>query len=127
MPSTPPNVVSKPVANVVLVTVRGPLKLGHAPLDELKETLRVLADSGQVNVVCDLREMPLFDSTGIGTLVLGYTSMKRRGGTLKLCGVCDLAQRMLKTVGLLSVLEVFDTCEQAMASFDSRVSGISAA
>jgi anti-anti-sigma regulatory factor len=43
--------------------------------------------------------------------------MKRRGGTIKLCGMVDLARQMLKTVGLLRIFEVYDTREQALASF----------
>ena len=92
-----PTVTSSPVGNVTVVSVRGPLKLGHPPLDELRETFRRLADSGQVHVLVDLAEMPLFDSTGIGVLVLGYTSMRRRNGTCKVCSLGDLARKMLKT------------------------------
>jgi anti-sigma B factor antagonist len=117
MPVTSPAVTVKPVGDITLVTVRGPLKLGHPPLDELKDTFRHLADSGQVDVVVDLSGMPAFDSTGIGVLVLGYTSMRRRSGTVKLCTLAKLARQMLKTVGLLAVFEVFETREQALASF----------
>ena len=117
MPVTSPTVTSTPVGDVIVVAVRGPLKLGHPPLDELQQTFRRLADNGQVNVVVDLAEMPLFDSTGIGVLVLGYTSMRRRNGTVKLCGLADLARKMLKTVGLLNVFEVFPDRERALASF----------
>jgi len=117
MPVTSPSVTSTPVGDVTVVAVRGPLKLGHPPLDELQQTFRRLADNGQVDVVVDLSEMPLFDSTGIGMLVLGFTSMRRRGGTVKLCCLVDLARKMLKTVGLLSVFEIFEDREQAVASF----------
>ena len=120
MPVSSPTVTAKPVGDVTLVTVRGPLKIGHAPLDELKATFRHLADGGQVDVVVDLAEMPLFDSTGIGVLVLGYTSMRRRGGTVKLCNLVDLATKMLKTVGLLRIFEVYNDREQAIGSFQSK-------
>ena len=123
MPVTPPSVTTVPVGALTVVTVRGPLKLGHQPLDELRQTFRQLADSGQVDVVVDLSAMPLFDSTGIGVLVLGYTSMRRRGGTCKLCGLGELARKMLKTVGLLNVFEVFPDHEQALASFREGPSG----
>ena len=117
MAVTSGNVTATPVGALTVVAVRGPLKLGHPPLEELREALRQLADSGQVDLVIDLKEMPLFDSTGIGVLAVGYTSMKRRGGTIKLCGMVDLARQMLKTVGLLRIFEVYDTREQALASF----------
>ena len=117
MPVTSPTVTTTPAGNVTVVAVRGPLKLGHPPLDELQATFRRLADSGQVQIVVDLSEMPLFDSTGIGVLVLGYTSMRKRGGTSKLCGVGALANKMLKSVGLLKVFEVFPDRAQALKSF----------
>jgi len=121
----PKTVIVKPVGAVDVVQVRGPLKIGHPPLDELKDTFRTLADSNHVNLVVDLSEMPLFDSTGIGVLVLGYTSMKKRGGNIRLSGLADLARKMLKTVGLLGVIEVYETREEALASFEQQ--GISAA
>src|SRR5947208_2085533 len=117
MPVTTPSVTTNPVGDVTVVNVRGPLKLGHPPLDELQQTLRRLADNGQVKVVVDLSEIPLFDSTGIGVLVLGFTSMRKRQGTLKLCSVGDLARKMLKTVGLFSVFDVYPDREQALGSF----------
>jgi anti-sigma B factor antagonist len=117
MPVTSPTVTTTPAGDLTVVTVRGPLKLGHPPLDELQATFRRLADSGQVDVVVDLTAMPLFDSTGIGVLVLGYTSMRRRGGTVKLCGLVELARKMLRVVGLLNVFEVFAERKQALASF----------
>lgn len=119
MPTTVPTVTAKPVGELTLVTVRGHLKIGHPPLDELRDTLRHLADSGQVQVLIDLSEMPAFDSTGIGVLAVGYTSMRKRSGNIKLCGLPDLARQMLKTVGLLRIFEVFDTREQALASYQA--------
>ena len=122
----PKNVTVKPVGDVDVVQVRGPLKIGHPPLDELKDTFRTLADSDHVRVVVDLSEMPLFDSTGIGTLVVGFTSMRKRGGTIKLCGLVDLARKMLKTVALLGVIEVYTTSEEAVASFQQQGTALSA-
>ena len=118
MPTALPTVVAKPTGKLTLVTVRGPLKIGHPPLDELRETLRHLADNGSVQVLIDLSEMPAFDSTGIGVLAVGYTSMRRRGGNIKLCGLPDLARQMLKTVGLLAIFEVFDKRDKALASWN---------
>jgi anti-anti-sigma factor len=117
MPTSLPTVTAKPVGNLTLVTVRGHLKIGHPPLDELRETLRHLADGGQVQLVIDLSEMPAFDSTGIGLLAVGYTSMRKRGGNIKLCGLPDLARQMLKTVGLLNIFEVYDARDEALASW----------
>ncbi len=112
-----PTVTAVPSGNLTIVSVRGPLKLGHPPLEELRETLRHLADTGQVDVVVDMTEMPAFDSTGIGILTVGYTSMRRRGGTIKLCALPELARQMLKTVGLLRIFEVYEDRKQALASF----------
>jgi anti-anti-sigma factor len=118
MVTTLPTVTAKPAGNITLVSVRGHLKIGHPPLDELRDTLRHLADNGQVQVLIDLTEMPAFDSTGIGLLAVGYTSMRKRGGNIKLCGLPDLARQMLKTVGLLRIFEVFDTRDEALASWN---------
>jgi len=57
------------------------------------------------------------DSSGIGVLVKSMVSAKQRGGSLRLVNPSKFALHTLRLVGVLGLFEVFETEDQAVASF----------
>jgi len=51
-------------------------------VSELRTTLREVAGAGSHNLVLDLRQVRMVDSSGIGLLVAAHNSMRRLGGSL---------------------------------------------
>lgn len=103
-------------SHVFLVHLRGPLRLGEA-VDGLRKTLEELLGSGEHNLVIDLSEVPMIDSSGIGIVVRYLATTKARGGSVKLLNPSQFAVRTLKLVGVLNLFEVFDNEEKAVESF----------
>ncbi len=101
---------------IKVVKLRGKLTLGE-PVDKLRETLDNLQDHGDVQFVIDLAEVPMIDSSGIGFLVRSLTSVKQRGGSLKLLNPSKMTRQTLKMIGLISLFDIFEDQEQALASF----------
>ena len=102
--------------NVQVLRMRGQLKLGEA-VDELRATLDGIISEGQCFVVANMIEVPMADSSGIGALVRYQTSLKTRGGALKLVGLSKLVSQTLKILGLLSVFQIFAEEQEAIDSF----------
>ena len=50
----------------------------------LRDTLREAAAAGQFNVILNLARVDYIDSTGLGALVVCYTTLRKAGGKLKL-------------------------------------------
>jgi anti-sigma B factor antagonist len=101
---------------VKIVTLRGKLNLG-ASLDRANETLKDLVNAGESRFLLDLQEVPMIDSSGIGLLVRYLTAAKQHGGSLKLLNPSKFALQTLKLVRVLSLFEVFEDQQAAVASF----------
>jgi anti-sigma B factor antagonist len=101
---------------VKIVRLRGKLNLG-ASLDRTNETLKDLVKTGESRFLLDLQEVPMIDSSGIGLLVRYLTAAKQQGGSLKLLNPSKFALQTLKLVRVLSLFEVFEDQQAAVASF----------
>ena len=101
---------------VKIVRLRGKLNLG-ASLDRVNATLKDLVNAGESRFLLDLQEVPMIDSSGIGLLVRYLTAAKQHGGSLKLLNPSKFALQTLKLVRVLSLFEVFEDQQAAVASF----------
>jgi anti-sigma B factor antagonist len=101
---------------VKIVKLRGKLNLG-ASLDRTNETFKDLVNAGESRFLLDLQEVPMIDSSGIGLLVRYLTAAKQHGGSLKLLNPSKFALQTLKLVRVLSLFEVFEDQQVAVASF----------
>ena len=61
--------------------------------------------------------MTTIDSSGIGELVSAYTTVTNRGGKLKLENLPPKVTDILQITQLISVFEVHDNEQEALASF----------
>lgn len=107
---------------VHVVRLRGNLKLGDA-VDELRSTMDGIIHEGHFQVILNLAEVPMADSSGVGALVRYQASLKQKGGALKLVNPSKLVSQTLKLLGLLSIFEVFDGEDAAVQSCAGAIAG----
>jgi anti-sigma B factor antagonist len=99
-----------------VVTCHGRIVLGEEAAG-LRDTLKkVLTTSRQV--VLNLAGVDYIDSSGLGTLVGVYSSARAAGADIKLTGVGQRLRDVLQITKLVTVFEVYDTEQEALASFD---------
>lgn len=103
-------------AKVTVIQLRGQLRLGPA-VDELRQVMEEALGNGDTQIVINLAEVPMIDSSGIGLLVRFLASTKQRGGGLKLVQPSKFAIQTLRLVGVLNLFEIFGEDEQAVESF----------
>ena len=103
-------------SQVQVVQLKGQLRLGEA-VDDLQRTINESLSEGDARFVINLSEVPMIDSSGIGLLVRFLTSAKKRGGSVKLVNPSSFAQKTLRLVGVLSLFDVYEDDDQAVASF----------
>lgn len=104
------------VSDIQILRLRGRLTLGQA-VDSFRRALEHGFENGDSRFLVNLAEVPIVDSSGIGVLVRCQTSARQRGGTIKLVQPQDYTIKTLKMVGLLDMFEVYDSEEDAVASF----------
>jgi anti-sigma B factor antagonist len=86
--------------------------------DLLRDTLQRLIAHGRTNLVLDFRDVPYIDSQAMAVIIRTHATLGRQGGGgLKLLQVTGHVRELLTVTGLSSVLEMFDTEADAVASF----------
>lgn len=109
-------VETRQVNGISVVTCHGRIVLGEEAAG-LRDTLKkVLTTSRQV--VLNLSGVDYIDSSGLGTLVGVYSSARSGGADIKLTGVGQRLRDVLQITKLVTVFEVYDTEQEALASFD---------
>jgi anti-sigma B factor antagonist len=82
-----------------------------------RETLRELVSKGHKKVLLNLADVSYIDSSGIGELVSGFTTVTNQGGQLKLLNLNKRVQDLLQITKLYTVFEVFEDEATAVRSF----------
>jgi anti-anti-sigma factor len=104
--------------DIVILALRG--KLTFRESDSAFERIQALRASGHLKVVLDLTRVDYVDSTGLGAIVGGYTSLTKQGGALKLVNPHMRTRELLQMTLLNTLFEVFENVEDAVASFTPR-------
>ena len=73
---------SRQVGDVTVVDAAGRITLGEGS-SALRDTLRDMVAKGQKKILLNLSEVSYIDSSGIGELVSGFTTVTNQGGSLK--------------------------------------------
>ena len=83
----------------------------------LRKTIRSLMDSDRTKILLNLADVDYIDSSGIGELVHAYTSVKNRGGELKLLHLTRKVHDILQITKLFTVFDVYSDESAAIATF----------
>ncbi len=107
---------TRQVGNVTVMDVEGRITLGEGS-SALREALRDLVTKNQNKILLNLGDVSYIDSSGIGELVSGYTTVSNSGGSLKLLNLNKRVKDLLQITKLYTVFEVFDDEAAAISSF----------
>jgi anti-sigma B factor antagonist len=109
--------------NVAIVDRIGKIVLGEETAS-MRQYVKELLHSAP-HVVLNLARVSYMDSSGVGTIVSLYTSARAAGGNIKLSGLGARVKDVLQITKLGTIFEVFDTAENAAASFNELAGGSS--
>ena len=102
--------------NAVVVELKGNV-MGGEDTKEFNELLHKLIDEGKKKVIVDLSDVKFMNSSGLGMLISGLTTMKRENGSLKLANVTEKIESLLIITKLITIFESFDNVDEAVNSF----------
>ena len=83
----------------------------------LRKTIRQLLERDRTKILINLADVDYIDSSGIGELVHAYTSVKTRGGELKLLHLTRKVHDILQITKLYTVFDVHTDEAAAVRSF----------
>jgi anti-sigma B factor antagonist len=101
---------------VVIFDLSGRITVGDEAT-MLREKLRELAAAGSRDFILNLQNVDYIDSTGLGAMVVCFTSMRKLGGKLKLQNLNRRNVELLVLTKLTTVFEIFTDEQDAVNSF----------
>ncbi len=101
---------------VALVDLAGKITLGQGSV-QLRDVVAELLSAGANRIVLNLAAVHYVDSSGIGELVSRHMTTRHAGGRLILLHLPQKIRDLLQITKLLSLFEVYDDEETALASF----------
>jgi anti-sigma B factor antagonist len=107
---------TRQVGDVTVVDAVGRITLGEGA-STFRDTIRDLAASGHKKLLLNLAEISYIDSSGIGEMVSGFTTVTNQGGAVKLLNLTKRVKDLLQITKLYTVFEVFDDEADAVRSF----------
>jgi len=109
------SVKTRIIDNVVVLDLSGRLTAGDAVM-QLHKTLGSHLDSLDRKFVLNLKDVSYVDSSGLGELVWAYTSVRNKGGQVKLLNLTARVQDLLQITKLLTVFDTYDNESRAISS-----------
>ncbi len=107
---------ARDVGKVTVVDISGRITLGEGSA-ALRNMLRDLLSQDRKKILLNLADVDYIDSSGIGELVSGYTSVTKNGGELKLLQLTRKVHDLLQITKLFTVFEVHSDEAAALRSF----------
>jgi anti-sigma B factor antagonist len=104
------------VGDVRVISLSGKITIGSGDV-MLRELITESLEAGHLKILLDLGGITAIDSSGIGEMVACYTSAKNRNAQLRLVNLSRKINDILQVTQLITVFDVFDDEEEALASF----------
>jgi len=87
--------------------------------DQAQKYIQAQLDGGQQQIILDLSQVDFMSSAGIRVLLEMTKKSRGMGGDLRLAAAQPGVQRTLALSGLVRVIKVYPSLEEAMGSFES--------
>ena len=107
---------TREVDGVAIVDVSGRITLGEGS-SVVRDKLRDLVTNGKKQILLNLGDVSYIDSSGVGELIAGYTTITNQGGTLKLVDLTKRVKDLLQITKLYTVFDIHEDEAHAVRSF----------
>jgi anti-sigma B factor antagonist len=101
---------------ITVIEPKGKITIGEGDV-LLREEITKLLSEEKKQLVLDLGGISYMDSAGVGELVSVYTSVKNRGGELKLSCLTKKIKDLLQITQLMTIFDTYETTQEAVSAF----------
>ena len=106
-----------PQDKVMVLQLSGDI-MGGSDYELFTGTIKELVEQGHADLVLDLGKVRYINSTGLGILVSGLTTVKKNMGQMKICNLSTRIDRLFSVTSLTTVFETHESLDSALKSFD---------
>jgi anti-sigma B factor antagonist len=104
------------IEGVQICELKGSITAGESA-GLLRQVFKDSLAGGQLRLVVNLKYVDFIDSTGLGTLILGHSTMNANGGAMKLAHLSKRSIELLIITKLSTVFEIYGEVQDAVNSF----------
>jgi anti-sigma B factor antagonist len=101
----------------VIIELKGNV-MGGEDTKEFNDLLHKLINEGKNRIIVDLGEVKFMNSSGLGMLIGGLTTVKKANGFYKLAKITDKIESLLIITKLITIFETYDSLDAAIESFE---------
>jgi anti-sigma B factor antagonist len=105
---------TREVDGKTIVAVGGEIDVYTAP--KLRDKITELVAAGVYDLVVDMGEVEVLDSTGLGVLVGGLKKVRAHDGSLQLVCSQDRLLKIFRITGLAKVFVIHESADEALAA-----------
>ena len=110
------NIKEKMQGDVAVVALKGNL-MGEPDTTEVREKIYSLLQDDVKKIVLDLGKVKWINSSGLGSLIAAMTSVKNKGGEMRLANITEKVERVFMITQLIKVFKTYETVDRAVGSF----------
>lgn len=88
--------------------------IGGNETDELRDNLKELAQTENMKVVIDMKDVTYLNSTALGVLISSHASFVKRNGKVILCNLGESIENIFVITKLTLVFHITETLEEAI-------------
>lgn len=111
-------IAEREIDGIIILELSGKL-MGGPDANALIAKLHELSEKGLTQIVADLANVSLINSSGLGIVISGLTTIRNSGGDLKLANVSERIKNLFTVTKLATVFEIADSVEDAIKSYKS--------
>ena len=91
--------------------------IGGPELMEVKDAFQKAVDQDNRKVLLDLGKVSWMDSSGLGVIVSGHTTLSRAGGALKILNATKKIHELFIITKLITIFETYTDEQEALNSY----------
>lgn len=105
--------------NCVIIALKGNV-MGGPDAESFRENLHKFIEEDKKQVVVDLGKVKFMNSSGLGILIAGLTTMRNAGGDFRICCADKKIESLLMVTQLITVFKHFRTLDEAIESYNGK-------
>ncbi len=110
------NIKQKMEGDVLIIALSGKV-IGGPELMEVKDVFQKAVDQDKKKVLLDLGKVSWMDSSGLGVIVSGHTTLSRAGGALRILNATKKINELFIITKLITIFETYTDVQEALNSF----------
>ncbi len=105
--------------DIIVLYLSGKL-MGGPDAGILNNKLHEFVEAKTTRIIADISKLEWMNSSGLGILIGGLTTMRNNGGDLKIAAVPARIQSLLAITKLNTILESYDSIQDAISSYHKK-------